>query len=125
MQGWETRALLGLLGAVVLVVSRTCARVEVSGTSMVPTLLPGDRLLVWRPGAIRVQAGDVVVAPDPRQPSRPLVKRVVAVRGGRLDLAGDNPAASTDSRSFGEIPAASVVGRAVYRYAPPQRAGPL
>jgi nickel-type superoxide dismutase maturation protease len=103
-------------------------RVRVEGLSMAPTLQPGDRLLVlrrsrWRPPGVRV--GDIVAVPDPRHPGRVLVKRVKAVTPAGLDLRGDNPALSTDSRTFGPVAAGSVVGRAVYRYGPPGRAGRL
>ena len=101
-------------------------RVAVVGDSMAPRLLPGDRLLVWkprRPGSLR--QGDVVVAPDPREPGRALVKRVAAIDASSAWLAGDNPGRSTDSRDFGPVPLSSVAGRAVYRYAPATRAGRL
>ncbi len=98
-------------------------RVEVTGASMRPTLEPGDRLLVlaWR----RVRAGDLVALADPREPARTLVKRVGRVDDATLTVLGDDPVASTDSRSFGPVPRGTVLGRAVYRYAPGERAGPI
>lgn len=96
-------------------------RVEVVGDSMLPTLIPGDRLLVVarRPGR-----GDLVALPDPRDPARLLIKRAVEVSAsGGVVLRGDNPGASTDSRDFGPVPASSVAGVAVYRYAPSSRVG--
>ena len=86
---------------------------------MGPTLMPGDRVLAVR--ARRARAGALVVAQDPRHPSRLLVKRVV--RAGPLGhtLAGDNPLASTDSRTFG--PVVSLRGRVLFRYHPAHRAG--
>jgi nickel-type superoxide dismutase maturation protease len=95
-------------------------RFEVAGGSMLPTLQPGDRLLLVR--TRRAGAGDLVVVPDPRRPGRLVVKRVAAVSpGGELTLAGDNPAASTDSRVFGDVRPADLRGRVVYRYHPPAR----
>jgi nickel-type superoxide dismutase maturation protease len=94
--------------------------VEVSGGSMAPTLLPGDRLLVeavsyrLRPP----RTGEVVLAADPRQPDRELVKRVAAVSTDGLELAGDAPDASTDSRAFGPVPSTSIRWRVVCRYWP-------
>jgi nickel-type superoxide dismutase maturation protease len=115
--------------AVAVVASRTVHRVVVEGASMHPTLLEGDRLVVVAPlwGRGRLAPGDVVVVPDPRSPGRVLVKRVVGVdrAAGTVEVRGDAPDASTDSRSFGPVPAASVVGRVVYRYGPPGRSGPL
>ena len=77
-------------------------RLSVEGTSMMPTYAPGERLTAlrrWR----KVRVGDVVVVRDPREPSRWLLKRCVARDGARLDLRGDNAAASTDSRDFGLV----------------------
>ena len=91
--------------------------------SMLPTLVPGDRLLVVR--TRRPRAGDVVALPDPRRPGRTLVKRVAGEHMGLLDLRGDNPAFSTDSRSFGLVPSSAVRGRVVRRYWPPERRGPI
>jgi nickel-type superoxide dismutase maturation protease len=98
-------------------------RVVVEGRSMEPTLAPGDRLLVRR--ARRVRAGDVVAVRDPRGARRVLVKRVSAVLDDEIVVRGDNPSASTDSRTFGPVPASAVLGRVVRCYAPPWRAGPV
>ena len=112
----------------VATLAHTLRRVEVTGDSMAPALLEGDRLLVaalpWR--ALPVP-GDIVAVPDPRAPGRLLVKRVARVdrSRGTVDVRGDARHASTDSRAFGPVPLASVVGRALYRYGPPGRSGPL
>jgi len=103
--------------------------VEVRGGSMAPSLLPGDRLLVEShsyQGRVP-RRGEVVLAPDPREPERELIKRVAAVdrAGATAELRGDAPAASTDSREFGSVPLAAIRWRAVFRYWPPQRAGRL
>jgi len=103
-------------------------RVAVEGRSMAPTLRPGEWLLV-DPLAYRETApvaGHIVVAPDPREPGRLLVKRVGGVAvDGSLELRGDAPDASTDSRTFGPLPAAAVTGRAWARYWPLRRVGLL
>lgn len=103
--------------------------VEVRGGSMAPSLLPGDRLLVeshsyqGRPP----RPGEVVLAADPRQPDRELIKRVASIddAASSAELRGDAPEASTDSREFGAIPLSAIRWRAVFRYWPPQRAGRL
>jgi len=103
--------------------------VEVRGGSMAPSLLPGDRLLVeshtYQSRGPR--PGEVVLAPDPREPERELIKRVASVdaAAAAVDLRGDAPAASTDSREFGAVPVSDIRWRAVFRYWPPQRAGRL
>lgn len=106
------------------VVLRRTSRVEVTGASMAPSLLPGDRLVVVR--GLPVRPGDVVAATDPREPTRPIVKRAVHVDAdGSVWLRGDNPASSTDSAVFGAVAAGNVWGRAVWRYAPAERSGRL
>ncbi len=66
------RGLAWLLVAVPAIAAlRLLDVVEVRGRSMTPTLQPGDRLLVIR---ARPRTGDVVLAPDPRDGRRELVK---------------------------------------------------
>jgi len=88
---------------------------------MEPTLVGGDRILVLRRRSPRV--GDIVAVGDPRPGGRLLVKRVASVVGDQVDLEGDNPLSSTDSRDFGPVDRRAIVGRAVYRYGPPGRTG--
>jgi type IV secretory pathway protease TraF len=47
------------------------------------------------------------------------------VSGEGITVLGDNPHASTDSRSFGPVAAVALKGRAVYRYLPENRRGPV
>ncbi len=102
------------------------SRVAVVGGSMEPTLRAGDWLLV-DPVAYRRRApasGDLVVAPDPREPTRVLVKRVARIdEARRLIVVGDARDASTDSRVFGSIAASEVAGRPWFRYWPLRRIG--
>ena len=113
---------IGVLGGLIWLARRS-RRVVVAGTSMTPALHPGDRLLIvpWP----RIRAGDVVALPDPRQPDRLIVKRVTVVdrAAGTVTVAGDNAGESTDSRAFGPVARSSLLGRAIYRYAPLERAG--
>ena len=96
-------------------------RVVVDGSSMSPTLEAGDRLLVV-PNAI-LRPGQVVALRDPRLRGRILVKRIGSVSSAGVEVLGDNPGASTDSRHFGPVPTSAVLGRVVYRYHPPDRSG--
>ncbi len=103
-------------------------RVAIAGRSMEPALEDGDWVLVDPDGYLGhdPRVGDLVLAPDPREPERLLIKRVGAVEpGGRLTLLGDAPEASTDSRVFGTILAGEVRGRPWFRYWPLERLGPL
>ena len=93
----------------------------VSGESMQPTLAPGDRLVVVP--TTRLRPGQVVALADPRGSGRLMVKRIGALHEGRVELRGDNPTASTDSRHFGLVARDQVVGTVLYRYYPPKRAG--
>jgi nickel-type superoxide dismutase maturation protease len=114
-------ALMGAVGA-----AAVFSRVAVAGDSMLPTLEPGDRLLVLRIGHRRlIRPGDLVTVRDPREDGsrRVLVKRVGDLDGESAEVTGDNPDASTDSRSFGRVPLSFVTGRVLYRYAPGPRAG--
>ena len=115
---WPLLALA--FSAALLAASRRLDVVEVRGRSMAPALRPGDRLIVAR---LPVRVGDVVLAADPRQPGRELIKRVEAIDAQGITLRGDRPAASTDARTFGAIPADAVTWRAVARYWPIDRIG--
>jgi nickel-type superoxide dismutase maturation protease len=100
-------------------------RVVVRDESMLPTLRPGDRLLV-DPRAYRERSplvGEIVVVVDPEEPSRWLVKRVASVdaAGGSIEVRGDAAEVARDSRRFGPVPLRSVVGRAYYCYYPVDR----
>jgi len=90
---------------------------------MLPTLRDGDRCAVRR--TRHVTAGDLVVLVDPEGSGRLIVKRVGAVTPEGVVVAGDNPGASRDSRHFGAVRPAALVGVVRYRYAPPGRAGPV
>jgi nickel-type superoxide dismutase maturation protease len=114
---WVT-AVAGMVLALAL---RLFRRVQVEGDSMLPTLLPGDRLLVLR--ITRARPGALVVVADPRRPERLVVKRVARADPEGLTVLGDNEQASTDSRAFG--PVRRVEGVPVYRYRPSERAGRL
>ena len=111
--------------AAALLALRRLDAVEVAGSSMAPALHPGDRLLVESlTYALRApRRGEVVLAPDPRAPTRELIKRVAATGAGVVELRGDHPAASTDSRTFGPIPAEALRWRVLMRYWPPLRFG--
>lgn len=117
--------------------------VTVRGTSMMPTLGDGQRLIVRRARGdqTRLRVGDIVVftAPEherlsPIPGAHHLVKRVAALgdaisRGGsgpvtgatisehlssdRVVVLGDNLPASQDSRHFGPVDRRSIIGVAL------------
>lgn len=85
----------------------------VSGLSMIPTLAPGERLLVRLDGPIVL--GDIVVFKRATQFD---VKRVLHIEAEGVFVQGDNELVSTDSRSYGLIPFDDVLGAASYRLWP-------
>ena len=60
--------------------------VTVYGTSMVPTLQNGDRLLISR-GTAPYEVGDIVIID--RYVQEPLIKRVMAMPGDTLDIGSN------------------------------------
>lgn len=86
---------------------------------------------VWQQIRSPLSIGDVVVVHHPRHQGT-VCKRVLGMPGdqvvgdrglllvedGHVWLEGDNPANSSDSRSYGAVPAACIVGRVVCRVWP-------
>jgi nickel-type superoxide dismutase maturation protease len=85
----------------------------VSGLSMIPTLAPGERVLVRNDGPIVL--GDIVVF---RHESQFDVKRVLRIEADGIFVQGDNDLVSTDSRTYGLIPIEDVLGTVTYRLWP-------
>jgi nickel-type superoxide dismutase maturation protease len=117
---------LGAVSGVAWLASRWTDAVAVRGTSMAPTLLPGELLLVerWTFRRRPPRTGDVVLARDPRARDRELIKRVATVIDGAVELRGDG-SATTDSRTFGRVPVSEVAWRVAVRYWPLGRIGPI
>jgi nickel-type superoxide dismutase maturation protease len=92
-------------------------RLAVNGLSMVPTLAPGEWVVVRR---TRPREGAVVVV---RRPERLVVKRAVRRTDGGWWVEGDNAAASDDSRVFGPVDDGDVLGEVRWRYRPFRSAG--
>ena len=88
-------------------------RVAVTGPSMLPTLAPGEWVLVRRNVTPRV--GAVVLV---RRPERLVLKRVVRATEGGWWVEGDNAGASDDSRVFGAVRTEDVIGEVRWRYYP-------
>lgn len=88
-------------------------RFRVVGQSMVPTLYPGDEVLVNRRAYFSCSpaVGDLVVAVHPDRPALKMIKRVDAIASNTCILLGDNPDASTDSRTFGAVPCSHLLGK--------------
>ena len=87
---------------------------------MAPRLPPGALVVARAIGdRTRLRVGNVVVARRPDRPELEIIKRITAIKaGGAIFLAGDNPAASTDSRQFGPVTRAQIVARVHWLYWP-------
>lgn len=84
-------------------------RVRVVGESMLPTLAPGQYVLVDQ-GRVPTR-GQLALAQHPDRDGLLVIKRVREVTAdGRFELASDNPAAGTDSRTWGPLPPSSIAG---------------
>ena len=59
--------------------------IQVDGSSMVPTLVNGDKLIVWGAG-YTPQRGDVVIVDSYTSYGKPLVKRVIAKGGDTVSI---------------------------------------
>lgn len=111
-------------------------RVAVAENSMSPVLRPGDWLLLDPTCSEWPRRGSIVVFHEPGTQTL-AIKRVAARPGDRVRISqgilhladdeawllGDNLGPSVDSRRYGPVPLASLVGRAWFRYGPLGRFG--
>jgi nickel-type superoxide dismutase maturation protease len=79
---------------------------RVSGNSMLPTLKDGQLVLLTRAKSVKI--GDVVMV---THDGLEKIKRVSRIENDRVYLLGDNPAASTDSRSFGWVNSSAIAAK--------------
>lgn len=122
-------------------------RVVVAEASMLPSIAPGDWLLVDPTAKHWPRRGSVVVAREPDSGDL-AIKRVAARPGDRVPYAdgylilaedeawllADADAEATraagfgppiDSRTYGPVPVELLIGRVWFRYAPLGRLGPI
>lgn len=83
--------LVYLLAAVTFIFVFFVRLVSVSGSSMVPTLAHGDKLIVLSNVFYQEpEAGDIIVASVPTfEDGEPIVKRVIATEGQKVDILYD------------------------------------
>jgi signal peptidase I len=100
--------------------------VKVSGSSMSPTFMPGDWLLIKqiRKGAHPLKVDSVYLINDPERLGIKLLKRIKEVEADEIVgekaqfiywFEGDHPS-STDSRKWGWLKQDQVVGKVLLRY---------
>ena len=78
-------ALISAALVLVLIFSFFFRIIQVDGSSMVPTLGNGDKLIVWGAG-YTPQRGDVVIVDSYTSYGKPLVKRVIAKGGDTVSI---------------------------------------
>lgn len=123
--------LISVVPGLYTIVAFACARrVRITGRSMSPALLPGERVLFDRLAFARdsPQIGDVALLQHPDRPGLRIVKRITALPGdivggrtlgrGEYWVEGDNAGASTDSRDFGPVRRRLLLARAWLVYGP-------
>lgn len=112
------RAGIALVGVWALALGVNRSLVRVRGRSMEPTLHDGDVVLALpRLPRSTPRAGTIVEVDLPGGRGRG-VKRVAEVTAAGIDVRGDRPDASTDSRHFGPVPPTSVRRRVLARIRP-------
>jgi nickel-type superoxide dismutase maturation protease len=116
---------MGFLGHLFFAFLRRWRRYRVVGNSMRPTLGHGDVVWVDPKAFIRARPrqGEIIVARHPYRTDVRMIKRVTRrLDGDRLLLDGDNRSESTDSETFGPLPATLVLGRVMlgFRKEPPR-----
>lgn len=84
---WVEAAMLAVV-CVVLVFTFIVRTAGVEGSSMLPSLSDGDRLLITKL-AEPLERGDIVVITKPSASPKPLVKRVIATGGQTIDINFD------------------------------------
>ena len=103
--GWKDQLLL--------ILGRRNAFV-IDGDSMLPGLTSGDKVVVDPTAS--TAAGDIVLARHPYKQNSRLIKRIAEITpSGDYFLTGDNPAESTDSRTFGPLQPDNILGKVVCR----------
>ena len=93
-------------------------RLRVEGESMLPLLQPGDQIL-FAPHAYKKskpQVEDIIVALHPLQSNLTIIKRIKQSQCDRYFIVGDNLQSSTDSRHWGMIGFANIMGRVTSKF---------
>ena len=86
---------------------------RVRGASMLPTLAPGDYVVVDTRNVQQVELEAIVVAKEPGQKTI-VIKRVRSRGDAAMYLGSDNPNEGRDSRHFGSVATADVIGAVVF-----------
>jgi phage repressor protein C with HTH and peptisase S24 domain len=82
----------------------------VEGHSMIPTYAPAERVLIWYGAKYKVS--DVIIWTNQE---RLELKRITRIEDDLIFVEGDNKEVSVDSRNYGPIRSAQIIGKVVYR----------
>ena len=94
-------SLVFAVAVVVILLTFFLRLVDVSGTSMVPTLLHQDKVIVTN-FFYTPQDGDIVVISHGAEYSDPIIKRVIATEGQELDIDFDSGEVRVDGKLLDE-----------------------
>lgn len=77
---------------------------------MLPVLKPGHDVLVlcW---FFKLKAGDLIVF---KKSGKEMIKRIQSCNGRSIFVIGDNKKESTDSRNFGPVDRAQIIGKVLW-----------
>ncbi len=86
---------------------------KVADRSMEPNISEGDYVLanLW---SRRYSEGDIVVLRHPTKDIM-LIKRINRIEYGRYFVIGDNTESSEDSRKFGALDPAKIIGKVIWK----------
>jgi nickel-type superoxide dismutase maturation protease len=80
---------------------------RVQGSSMLPSLKPGRIVVGWC-YSLALKPGQLIIF---THQGREMIKRIQNIEADEFFVVGDNPSASTDSRSFGRVSRQQIMAR--------------
>lgn len=92
------------------------SRFRVAGHSMVPSLLPGDEIIISSIPYMfsSPKPEDIVLLLEPHSEKR-VVKRIEKVKNDTYFVRGENPSDSQDSRTYGAVSKTRVIGKMLFK----------
>lgn len=90
---------------------------RVYGHSMMPTISPGQRVVVSSIPYLfsKPKKGDIILVQDPHSNTY-FIKRIAYIHANTYTVLGDNLQDSKDSRQFGEIHHSAIMGKVLFYF---------